>query len=159
MSAKTVEKDQDDVEAIVPVEMRLTVNGIECRVNRLKTREFLALMRVLTAGLGPGLGQVELDFSDGETVGRDLTALMLLAIPNATAEFSVFLASIVSPVDGGKAGEIAKYMHDNPELDVMIEVFEAMAIQEKDDLAGLLGKARAMWSRVGNLYRPKTTTG
>lgn len=144
-----------DIEAIVPDVMTLTVDGVECKVNRLKTKEFLALMRVLTAGLGPGLSQVDLDFSDGETVARDMSALMMLAVPNATAEFAVFLASVVEPIDGGQKGHVGKYLHDNPDLDVMIDVFEAVAVQEKDDLAALAGKLQAVWGRIGTLYAPK----
>lgn len=160
MSTATTEQvtnDTVDIEAILPDPIRLNVNGQPCRVNRLKTREFLSLMRVLTAGLGPALGQVRLDFDNAETIARDMSALMLLAVPNATQEFSVFLASIVEPLDPGEKGAVAKYLHDNPDLDVMIDVFEAMATQEKDDLAHLMGKARSMWSRVSDLYRPKTS--
>lgn len=153
---------QDDIEVILPdltVQEPLYVNGVECRVKRLKTLEFLSLMRVLTAGLGPGLGQVRIDFSSPDDVARDMTALLLLALPNASQEFTVFLASIVEPIDGSKAGEVAKYLHGNPDLEPLIDVFERMAVQEKDDLAGLAGKVRAMWKRIADLYSPKTTTG
>lgn len=158
-TATADKKKIEDVEVILPDVETIDVDGVPCRVNRLKTREFLALMRVLTVGIGSGLGQVRIDFSDPDSVAQDMTALMLLAIPNATPEFTVFLVSIVDPVDGGEKGRVNAYLNDNPDLEVMIDVFEAMAMQEKDDLAGLMGKVRAMWGRVSDLYRPKTTTG
>lgn len=157
MSSSEKQEQKPDIDAIVPETMTVMVDGVECRVNRLKTREFLSLIRVLTAGLGPGLNEVELDFTDGETVARDLSALMILAVPNATAEFTVFLTSVVEPVDGSKQGQVGKYLYDNPDLDVMIDVFEAIAVQEKDDLAALAGKLRGVWGRIGTLYAPKTS--
>lgn len=159
MSTSKTDEKIADVEAIVPDEIRVTVDGVDCRVKRLKTREFLSLMRVLTAGLGPGLGAVSIDFTDSESASRDLAALMLLAVPNALPEFTVFLAGVVEPVDGEQAGKVARYLHDNPDLDVMLVVFEAIATQEKDDLSALVGKVQAMWGRLANLYSPKKTTG
>lgn len=155
----TTDDVKPDLEAIVPEEMTVVVNGIECRVKRLKTREFLALMRVLTAGLGPNISQVDLDFTDGETVARDLSALMMLALPGATEEFALFLGNVVEPVDSGKNVQVFQYLNDNPDVDVLIDVFEAVATQERDDLAGLAGKAQAMWKRVAPLYQPKKKTG
>lgn len=153
----TKDEGKIDLEGIVPGEIRVTLNGIECRVKRLKTREFLALMRVLTNGLGPGLGQVDLDFTDGETVARDLSALMMIALPSAVEEFTLFLADVAVPVNPEKNAAVKKYLHDNPEIDELIDVFEAVATQERDDLAGLAGKAQAMWKRVAPLYQGKTT--
>lgn len=158
MSTKTTAKtetpeEQVDLEAIVPEEFRITVNGIDCRVKRLKTKEFLSLMRVLTKGIGAGLGDVSLDFTDGETVARDLSALMLLALPGATEEFTLFLSGIVEPVDPEKTIEVNRYLYDNPEVEDLLNVFEAVATQERHDLAGLAGKAQAMWKRVGPMYQ------
>lgn len=145
-------QDSPDLDVIDPEVGFVIVDGEKCRVNRLKTREFLMLMRVLTSGLGPGLSTVRLDFTDGETVARDLSALMLLAVPNATEEFANFLGQITKPTNPEKNAQVARYLHDNPELDVMLDIFETVAVQEKDDLAALAGKAQAMWSRIASLY-------
>ena len=155
VSPKKSETKVPDLEVILPVAGEVTVDGIPCRVRRLKTREFLALLRVLTAGLGPAIGQVNVDVTNGDTVGRDLSALMVLALPNAVDEFALFLTLIVAPKDTSRAGEVTAYLADNPELDVLLDVFETVAVQEQDDLAALGGKAQAMWSRLGNLYRPR----
>lgn len=146
------EEKPADLEAILPSEFRVVIDGMPCKVRRLKTREFLALVQVLTSGLGPALGNVKLDFSDDEAIARDLSALMLLAIPNAVDEFVFFLTSVVEPVKDSDRGKIATYLQDNPDIDVMLEIFEGIAVQEKDDLVVLAGKAQAMWSRVAGLY-------
>jgi hypothetical protein len=152
--SKTAEAKQD-LEVIVPDAAALTVNGIECTVRRLKTREFLALMRVLTAGLGAGLGQVKLDFEDQEQMSADIAALVMLAIPQATEEFIQFVAMIVDAKDGSQTGAVKQYLADDPPMDVLLDVFEIVATQEHEDLASLVGKAQAMWSRVVPLYSRK----
>ena len=145
----------EDLEVIVPVEKSFVIDGVDCKVKRLKTREFLGLMRVLTAGLGGALGEVRIDFTDADSVGRDLSALFVLAIPNAVDEMVLFLTQVVVPTDSGQAGRVRKYLDDNPDLDVLLDVFEVIAVQEKDDLSALAGKAQAMWSRLVPLYRAK----
>lgn len=159
LNPDTADVPPDDIEVILPIPGEVTINGLACTVRRLKTREFLALLRVVTSGLGPALGEVDIDFTDGESFGRDMSALMLLAIPNAVDEFALFLTQIVEPKDKGRAGEVSAYLADNPDLDVLLDVFEKVAEQEKDDLAVLAGKTQAIWKRLGNLYRPKSKTG
>lgn len=153
--AEVPDEKQPDLEVIVPEPGRVVIDGIDCQIRRLKTREFLLLMRVITKGLGSGLSAVSIDFTDEESVGRDLAALMVLALPNAFEEFVEFLQAIVEPVDPRKNAALAKAIGDNPDVDVLLDVFEVMAVQEKDDLAALAGKAQAMWSRVVQVYRPK----
>lgn len=154
-TAEITESDVEDLEPILPTPFFTEVAGCKCTVRRLKTREFLMLMQVLTSGLGPALGEVKLDFTDEDTIARDLSALMLLAVPNAVDEFMQFLRSVVEPVRDEDRGTVATYLADNPDLDVMVEIFEGIATQEKDDLAILAGKAQAMWSRVASLYTKK----
>lgn len=144
-----------DLEPIMPTERRIDVAGMPCKVRRLKTREFLSLINVLTSGLGPALTDVSLDFTDPDAVARDMSALMLLAVPNAVDEFTVFLRSVVDPIDADDRGKVAAYLMDNPDIDVLLDIFEIVASQEKDDLATLAGKAQAMWKRVGSLYSRK----
>lgn len=145
----------EDLEPILPTEARVTVAGCLCKIRRLKTREFLSLVQVMTAGLGNALQDVKLDFSNEETIGAELSGLMVLAIPNAVDEFTVFLRAVVEPLNADDRGKVASYLMDNPDLDVLFDVFEAVATQEKDDLAVLAGKAQAMWARVGALYSKK----
>lgn len=150
--SKAAETKPEDIGIIVPDSVEITVAGVKCNVRRLKTLEFLALLRVLTSGLGGALSDVKLDFSDPDTVAQDLSALMMLAIPNATEEFTLFLRAVVEAKNGKEQAAVSGYLLDNPDIDVLLDVFEAVATQEKDDLAVLAKKAQAMWSRVGNLY-------
>lgn len=161
MSTATVTVDPaEDVEIIeAPPSGQFDLNGIPARVRRMKTREFLSLMRVLSAGLGPALGTIRMDFSSPETVARDMAALMVLALPNATEELALFLATIVEPVREADRKGLVAYLHDNPELEDLLEVFERVAVQEKDDLASLAGKAQAMWSRIAPMYQMQNKTG
>jgi hypothetical protein len=157
MSESSTEVETPDVEVIVPPTGKVMVDGHDCRVRRLKTREFLALVNVLTTGLGGALSDVTIDLSDEEGVARDLSALIVLAVPRATDEFTVFLRQIVEPVDDRHRAAVATYLLDNPDVEVMLDIFEIVASQEKDDLSVLAGKAQAMWKRVAALYTRPTT--
>lgn len=147
-----------DVDVLYPAPGEtLEIGGIDCRIRRIKTRELLHLMRILTVGLGPALTTVRLDFSSSETVQQDMMGLLILALPNATDETFVFLAGMVEAVNGSEQGSIGAYMHDNPEPDELIDIFEVLLRQEAPELVGLAGKAQAMWSRVGPLFSPTKT--
>lgn len=152
-------ESKPDLDVIVPAAGHVTIIGVDCTVRRLKTREFLRLVQVITAGMGPALGQIHLDLSDPESVQEDLLAVMLIAIPNAVEEFTLFLREVVDPVDRAQQGAIATYLTDNPDPAVLLDVFEVVATQEQDDLVALAGKAQAMWSRISRLYqRPNETS-
>jgi hypothetical protein len=152
------EESVEDLEPIVPSVENVTIAGVPCRIRRLKTREFLALVNVLTSGLGASLQEVSIDFTDEESIGSDLSALMLLAIPNAVDEFAMFLRAVVEPKDEKDAAKVATYLIDNPDVDDLLLIFEAIVTQEKDDLAVLAGKAQAMWKRIATLYSKKKPT-
>ena len=56
--------------------------GYEVGIQRLKTRQFFRLLKVLTRGVGPAVVQSGLDFSkDPEAFGQSLLAMTLMAIP------------------------------------------------------------------------------
>lgn len=150
--------ETEDIETIFPFPKRLEINGVDCAVRRLKTREFLSLVNVMTTGLSGSLSEITIDLTDPEAVATDISALMMLAIPRAVDEFSVFLRQIVDPIDPAKAAVVGAYLMDNPDVDVMLDVFEIVATQEQDDLVTLVGKAQAMWSRVAPLYARRKTT-
>lgn len=159
MSAAAEESvEPSDLETIMPDVAALKIDGIECRVRRLKTREVLSFLAVLTRGVGPQLAEVQLDFSSPEAIATDVSALLLLAVPNAPDEFAVFLRRVVEPVNEDDASHVASYLIDNPEPGDVIDIIEAIATQEKDDLAVLAGKAQSMWQRLATLYAPKKQT-
>ena len=81
-----------------PVTVKLST-GYEVAIQRLKTRQFFRLLKVLTRGVGPAVVQSGLDFSkDQEAFGQNLLAMTLMAIPEAEQQFIEFLTSMCSPV-------------------------------------------------------------
>lgn len=141
-----------DLDAILPENGRIVVttdtgNDIECEVERLKSREFLLLMRILTHGLGAGIRDIRLDTNDRDALAGELLALLMLAVPEAIEEFGAFILAIVSPVDRSKAAEVAVTLQ-NPDPDVLIDALGIMVEQEADDLVMLGGKAQAWIARI-----------
>lgn len=151
----TEETKTPDVEAILPVEEKLEIEGIPAVVKRLKAKEFLQLVRVLTAGLGAGVGSVDLSSGTDEEIQTRVMGLFLAAIPEAIPEFGEFLFSIVDAEKPSDRAALKKAM-ENPEIDVMLDVLALVAIQEKDDIRSLAGKAKAALTRIQSVYRPST---
>jgi hypothetical protein len=98
-----------DADVIVPTTERITIDGIEARVRRVKTRELLAIMNVMVSGM-------------------------------------------VEAVDKREQADLMSYMQDNPDPEVLLDLFERIASQEREDFVSLVGKAQAMWSRLAPLY-------
>lgn len=136
----------------------IDVEGIQSRVRRLRSREFFALMRVLTAGLGQNLSNIKIDTENPDQMTGDIVALFILAVPEATNEFADFCAIVVEAVDPKEQQDLYKRM-ENPDPGVLIDVLERIATQEKDDLFTLWGKAQAALSRIQSLYQPQKKTG
>jgi hypothetical protein len=154
--------DLPDVDVIMPqTGATVTIDGIECTVNRLKSREFLALLRVVTTGLGESIAEAsrELDLDDEQKLGQQLMGLLVVSIPEAVDEFLTFVRVVVTPTKPGATtvADLAAAL-DNPDLEVLLDVAEKVVEQEKDDLSALAGKARAAWTRIAALYQPKKPT-
>ena len=80
-----------------PVIVKLST-GYEVGIQRLKTRQFFRLLKVLTRGVGPAMVQSGLDFGqDREAFGKNLLAMTLMAIPEAEQQFIEFLQSMCTP--------------------------------------------------------------
>lgn len=148
------EPEKDDLDIILPVDGVIVVAGVHATVRRLKTREFLSLMRVLTNGLGPGLAEVKFSTDDKDAMQQEMMALFMLAIPNAIEDFGLFMLQIVDPVDEKDAPVLMREM-ENPDPDVLIDILVVLSEQEKDDLFALLGKGRAALSHIQGIYQPK----
>ena len=150
----TEETPVKDIEAILPDAQDYEIDGIPARVKRLKSREFLALLRVLTNGAGAHFGSMDLS-GDAEEVGAKIAGLAIMAIPNAAEEFTDLLTLVVEAKDRARSGDLAKALQ-NPDIDVLIDVITIIAEQEKDDIASLVGKARAALTKIQSLYaKPK----
>jgi len=133
--------------------------GVMVQVNRLKTREFLALMKFLTAGLAPTLG--DLDFSqDPEEMAGEMLGMLIIAVPNAADEFIDFVGAVTVPV--GKSPEDAakaKRELDNLDPDDLLEIAERVVTQEAPDIQRLMGKVQAMWGRMQKVYARSRPAG
>ena len=144
MTARTTKTDLD---AIVPGSTSLTIEGIPVKVRRIRTREFLGLMGILTKGLGSNAANLTFHGDDPESMRGDFIALFILAIPNAIDEFAEYMLAIVDPVDPNREGDLSEVMK-NPPVEVLLDIVFALWEQEQDDLVSLVGKARAFLSRM-----------
>jgi hypothetical protein len=161
-----------------PVTVKLST-GYEVGIQRLKTRQFFRLLKVLTRGLGPAMVQSGLDFSqDKEQFGQNLLAMTLMAIPEAEQQFIEFLQSMCTPVglheahgrnrlskqqaedNAAALEELLEELH-NPELDDLLDLAEAIVKREAPEIqalgqrmAGLLDLAK----KTGQLGDKKETS-
>lgn len=147
------EEKTPDLEAILPEEAPFEVEGIPAVVKRLKAKEFLQLVRVLTVGLGNGVRDVDLSSGTEEEIQTRVVGMFLAAIPEAVPEFGEFLLTIVEAKEPRQKNDLRKAM-ENPEIDVMLDVLTIVAIQEKDDIRSLVGKAKGALTRIQSVYRP-----
>lgn len=155
MTANEVETT--DFDAILPEPERVEVEGIPVTVRRLKAKEFFALLRVITSGLGSNIGQLSLDGDEEEMKGQ-IVGLLIAAVPNAAEEFVDFLHLVIDPIDSKQTGALNRAM-DNPELETVIDVLTAVAEQEAGDIAALVGKAGAALKKIQSVYQKPTKTG
>lgn len=126
-------------------------NGLSVNVNRLKTRETLKLLKILTKGAGYALSAIT--SGDGEEFAETLLLSMILAIPEAEDETLDFIRAMVVPAEitaGAKAksknAELFNLLADaldNPELDDLIDICAAIIKVEAPHLEEL-GKKIAL---------------
>jgi hypothetical protein len=166
----TEETVLEEIERIDPVitsgEVTLTT-GQTVFLQRLKTRQFFAMLRIITRGSGVMLRHVNLDPASQTTeeFTTSLVALLLTAVPEADDETIEFLATMVKPkVDFGEDGPVAgpkrmaekqaleeaawKQLNEtlaNPELDDTLSLIEGIVRREAGDLKALGKRIVKMW--------------
>lgn len=144
----------DDLATIAPTEGPVTIAGVPCMVRRVRTRELMLLVRVLTAGFGPGLSAIDFKGSESDW-GPQLAGLMVMAIPEAHDEFLDLLRALVEPEN--TLDDEARTAFDaeirNPDIDTSMDVIATIAAQERDTFPALLGKAKLLVGQVTALYR------
>lgn len=156
MSVETIEKPQtEDVEAVKevvndldvidPVEATITINGVECRVKRIKAWDLIQIVRILSVGVGDKLGTIRFEGSDSD-VAAQVTGLLLLAIPRSENEVKVLISNLVQPVDGSV--DIRSYLSTELEPEELIDICTVMVEQEKGSFSELWGKVQAMWKKM-----------
>jgi hypothetical protein len=154
------EPESGEFEAILPEGGRVEIEpGLYAEVSRLKTREFLLLMRVITRGLGESFATLRFSTNDPDEMQQELLAMLMLAIPNAIEEFGAFLLAIVKPVSESERPNVV-LAAQNPDPDVLVDILGTLVEQEAADLQALVGKARAWLARLQKtLVKERTATG
>ena len=133
--------------------------GVKVKVNRLKTREFLALLRFLSRGLGPAVAELSFNTDDEEELAGEMIGTLIVALPEATDEFMEFVQAVVTPVGKDDVARVKQEMA-NPDIDDLMAIGERVVVQEIPDLRRLAGNAQAMWGRIRKVYeRHQTTAG
>lgn len=153
----TTENADIDTIASAPTDLTL-VSGTKVQVERLKTRQLMRLMKILTRGAGPALS--DLSFEDGAELAGQVLATVAFSIPEAEEETIEFVQSMVSPVgliDNPRSGpehevnigliEALEAEMRNPELEDLISVLERVITVEAPHLVAL-GKRLALLLKV-----------
>ena len=154
----TTDHTQDtvaDLSVIVPDLTTITIGGISARVKRIRTRELMLLVRVLTSGAGQSFHHIKVGEEDFD---QQLIGLLIMAVPEAHEEFVELLQAIVEPVEPIQDSDTQKRWNQelaNPEIDTTMDVMAALLTQEKDTIPVLLGKAKLLVGQVQALYRTR----
>jgi hypothetical protein len=145
-----------DVETIVPDVPTITLNGVECRVKRIQTRELLSLLRIVSLAVGSNMSQLRFSLQDPSEVAKEMAALLLLSASVHPDETLVFAANLVDTVDEGQRVKLRTYLMENPDPNDMLLLMEQVATQESTDLVAIAGKVQAMMTRLTAVYQPTT---
>lgn len=138
-------------------------NGLTIEVNRLKTRETMKLLKIITRGAGYALTTLDLS-GESEDFAQSLVLSIALAIPEAEDETIDFVRALVAPVGLVKnpKSKAEKEVNqgifeqldealENPELEDLIEILTAVVESEAPHIQAL-GKRLALLLKS---YRPE----
>lgn len=170
-------KAKTDVEVIVDEGDTVELStGFRIKILPLKSRQFFKLLRIITHGAGGLLMNLNFSGDDSpEAFGAKLLALVGYAIPDAEDEVIEFLLSITE-AEGTKAGrKLSKeeksanaelYSQlldelDNPELEDLITIVEALVTREAEDLQALGKRLMSMFDlakKTGQIPTPAQST-
>ncbi len=156
-----------ELDALDPVPETVTLStGAVVVIESLRTRQFFKFLRIITRGALPSLQDLSIFKMDGEEDSRAfagrLISLMLLSVPEAEDEAIEFIQSMCKPYglierrgvrlnkqDTERNTELwAKVITDldNPELDDLITIIEAIVKREAADIQALGKRLRAMFA-------------
>ena len=147
----------------IPEQVKLS-SGNFVEIQDLKSRQFFKFLRIVTHGALPLVNDMSLfrlgGDIDPEEFGARLLSIMLLSIPDAETETIEFLQSMVKPaglIEGRSLNkqdternnvlwdQFRKDM-DNPELDDLITLIEAIVKREAADIQALGKRLQGMFS-------------
>jgi hypothetical protein len=160
-----------ELDALDPVTETVKLSsGTTVVVETLKARQFFKLLRILTHGALPLVSEgsiFRLDPNeDPDIFGKRLLSIVVLAIPDAEDETIEFLKSMVRPSGLIERRNLNKRDFerntalwdavnielDNPELDDLISLVEAIVRREAADI-------QALGKRLMSLFRVAQKTG
>jgi hypothetical protein len=131
-----------DIEEILPDEATVTISGIQCRVERIKTRGLAMFMRVIGASVGTRITSLNIS-SDPNEAAKELIGILMIAIPNAIDNTLAFVKMVVKPINEDDAKALDAALFD-PEPEELLDVIMVIVEQEKGNFAALWGKARTL---------------
>lgn len=140
-----------------PTEMTLS-SGIVVEFEELKARQFFRMLRILTRGAADVMAENPIDFGgDEQTIAIQVASLLVFAIPEAEDETIDFIKSMVKPAGLEPGRDKAsrdrnekKYAEldaelDNPELNDLLDLVNAIIQREAADLGGLGKRLRSLF--------------
>lgn len=158
MTASATKKAKSDLDVIVPTVQTVPVAGVECKVKRLKMRELMQAVNVVTTGAGSSMQHIDLSGAGAAEFG----ALLLMAIPAAGDEFTDLLGALLEPVEklSEKDSRWVEFQAElrNPDPEVGLEVARILLEQEADTIDSLLGKGKMLFSAAQTLFRKKAAS-
>jgi hypothetical protein len=142
-----------DLDLILPDTAVIAVGSVKCRVKRIRTRELLMLARILTNGAGRSLQHI--DFG-GDDASDQILAALIMAVPEAPDEVIDLIKVLLHPADPVSKETMAALQADldNPDPDVILDVIEVIADQEKDTISLLVGKGTRLLEKLTKASSP-----
>lgn len=144
-------QSHDELDRLDPLPEKLVLKcGLEFEVQPLKLRQFLALLRIVTRGATGVLATGGLSSRDGDDFARQLLTMLVFAIPEAEQETVEFIKTVTKPVlTGNPEADIDIQAQfdvelDDPELEDILLIAQAVVQNEADDLRSLGNRLKSM---------------
>lgn len=145
------------------IELKLE-SGTEFDLEPLKLRQFLRLLRIVTRGAADVLDQANLDLDDPQSFMQTFLGMVLFSVPEAEEETIDFIQSMVKPKDltGNAEKDLEKVRVlrvelDNPELEDVLTIMQAIVEREAEDIRKLGKRAAAMFKTAQKMGATKGT--
>lgn len=139
---KPVEEEPNQVEQLEvfdpETETLILKSGFKVKLLPLKTRAFFKLLRILTRGAAPFLGDAQFrltNVGDDDFMSR-LSALLIIAVPEAEDEAIEFLQALVEPADLVAKNPSKDQIKANVEL--RVELINELQDPDIEDLVELI---------------------
>lgn len=144
-------------------------SGLRIQLESLKARQFFKLLRIVTHGALPGMreaGLFSMDDLDGDEFMGRLLSVTLLSIPDAEDETIEFIKSLCYPAGLAERRGLNKQDKEhnallwealdleleNPELDDLVTIIEAVVKREAGDI-------QALGKRLASMFKLAEKTG